>query len=292
MQPIDSRQLENALQHASCNLKDAGQEAALVSDRGGKQENQDAFGVFESHDGARIYVIADGLGGHKGGRIASAVAVQSIARLVQQPPTDGQAGFRFHDPASYVAVFHQVNQDLLAAQSHNPELSKMRTTLVILAIRDGLAFWTHVGDVRLYLFRDRQVAFQTRDHSVPQMLADSGEIDHSEIRNHPDRSKLLNALGNPACKPSIPQRYTQLQPGDVFHLSTDGFWEWVTEPDMIKYLTCAHPLDEVSKTLEQQVRQTASEAEPEHDNYSACHVRIRQASRNQAYWHKTAYKAS
>ena len=260
---IVSHAIDDEVQHADFEIKTSSFSAEFVSDRGGKSENQDCFGFTASHDGAAVFCVADGLGGHAGGRIASAIAVKSVIDFVQ---TDT---FSFDNPESLVHAFRYANSALHDHQNKHPEVASMRTTLVVLVIKDSLAFWAHVGDVRLYHFRGGRIQFQTRDHSVPQMLVDAGEISADQMRHHPDRSKLLNALGADKCKPSIPLKYTQLQTGDAFHLSSDGFWEWISDSEICNLLQQESASAVVTEKMADLVVRRARAKEPDHDNLTA-----------------------
>jgi serine/threonine protein phosphatase PrpC len=109
----------------------------------------------------------------------------------------------------------------------------MGTTLVTLLCDDRQALWGHVGDSRLYAFRDGCLIHQTRDHSVPQLLVNAGEIAPDAVRDHEDRARLLQALGTEGrLRPEIPLEPLIVQAGDAFLLCTDGFWEHVLEAEM------------------------------------------------------------
>jgi len=284
---IISHKQEGSNQHADYANKTDCWDAAFVTDRGGKLENQDCFGFVESHDGSAIFCIADGLGGHAGGRVASKLAVEAVCQFVS---TDQ---YQFYKPQTLLNAFNFAHHTIIKKQQKDPKLSNMRTTLVVLCIKDNLAFWSHVGDVRLYHFRDNHIKFQTRDHSVPQMLADAGEITTDEIRHHTDRNKLLNSLGSKSCKPSIPLQYTQLEKGDFFHLSTDGFWEWITEKEMQSFFMNSRrkeqPMSHVLALMEMHVRRLASGEQPDNDNYSGFNLHITEAKKNTFQWKKTIF---
>lgn len=173
--------------------------AAALSDAGGRDENQDRL-LCAPHR----WALADGLGGHVAGAAAAEAAVH--------------------------APLEEANEAVARTGG--------RSTLVRLEADDAHARWWHIGDTRLYHFRGGAVAAQTRDHSVPQMLVDTGELDPAGIRGHEDRSRLVRSLGN-----STPARFSAgeatVEPGDVFLLATDGFWEHVTEERMLSALAAA-----------------------------------------------------
>jgi len=146
----------------------------------------------------------------------------------------------------------------------------MRTTLALLISDLRLALWAHVGDSRIYHFRDGRIAHQTADHSVPQMLANAGDISPDDIRGHIDRSRLLQALGqDEPVRATVLESPVQLESGDAFLLCTDGWWEYVTELEMqIDLAKSAGPDDWLGYMMDR----ILSRAEGEFDNYTALGV--------------------
>jgi len=286
MQNIIANEIENSEQYAQSHIKTDMFEAGFVSHRGGKSENQDACSVSLAIDGTWVFCVADGLGGHAGGRMASQLAINAVCSYAQQEE------FKFDDPLTMLHAFEAANDSVIRGQRANTEHSEMRTTLVILFIKDGLAFWGHVGDVRLYHLRNGDVFFQTKDHSVPQMLVDTGDLKTEEIRKHPDRSRLLNALGNPKkkLKATIPQRYQQIKKDDYFHLSTDGFWEWLIEARLIHVLAESPTVKQANKEMEEEIIRNAARTQGDYDNLTGLTVKITRYEFNQSHHQKTFYK--
>jgi PPM family protein phosphatase len=236
---------------------------ATLSRSGGRDHNEDACGCREG-----CWVLADGLGGHRGGAVAAELAVQTILHQAER--------LQASDPATLSAALGAAEQAIQQRQRADPRLSRMRTTLVLLCSDGRLACWAHIGDSRLYHLRDGRIRFQTRDHSVPQMLADAGEISPGQIRHHEDRNRLLRSLGNDrALPPTLADRPLRLCPGDAFLLCSDGLWEHVTEAEMA--LTLAAVADPES-WLRAMVALLRPRAAPDHDNYSAIAVWVTAAA--------------
>lgn len=226
---------------------------AQLSIAGGRTQNEDALGQGEG-----IWVLADGLGGHGGGEIASRLAVNAVLAATQV------AGTGLPDLSEIIAAAHQAVVD---GQQEAARLVAMRTTLVVLCSDGRNARWAHVGDSRLYGFRAGSLWVQTADHSVPQVLALAGEISLEQIRGHEDRNRLLRCLGQDRPpKPALSEDAVPLQPGDVFLLCSDGFWEWVDEDEMQQTLAATSEPTAWLNSLEQRL---LARAEPGHDNYSA-----------------------
>ena len=190
---IDSARLLSERQSAEFAFENESLGACLMSDKGGREENQDHFGYAKAKDGSLVFSLADGLGGHAGGAVASRTAIEGLNRFLTEE--NGNRTFNFYRRSSFSLCFERALQAIRLKQEEEPSLHNMRTTLTVLAINDGLAYWGHLGDARLYRFRDEGY-FRTKDNSVPQMLCDLGQIEEREIRTHPARNRLLKALGN------------------------------------------------------------------------------------------------
>lgn len=148
----------------------------------------------------------------------------------------------------------------------------MCTTIVALLLHGKQAQWIHVGDSRLYHFRNLKLETSTMDHSVPQMAVMMGMINWEDIRSHPDRNRLLRALGSSEAMPDISAPISLAEGMHSFLLCTDGFWEYVTENEMEKTLAAsANPKEWLFK-MEQLIK---TKAPANQDNYTAAAVYVR-----------------
>jgi serine/threonine protein phosphatase PrpC len=238
-------------------------EIAVLSRAGGRQSNQDACG-FWSGPGVCFCVVADGAGGHRGGDVASKLVVQETL-----------GWFRERHDCSGVAIeaaMRNANEMVVRTQQANDDIGDMRTTAVVLAIdfEHELATWGHLGDSRLYCFRDRAIVAQTRDHSVVQSLVEAGLLDPKDLRTAPDRSKLLAAMGDlDGFEPRVTAEPFALQDRDKFLLCTDGLWEYVEESELSGTLDDAASAEEWLRLLEARVLARGRKGQ---DNYSALAV--------------------
>ena len=232
-----------------------------LSDRGGRARNQDSCGFLMLEDGA-CWVVADGLGGHIGGEVASAIAVEAILNSFRQNRALSPDAIEGHTRAAHNAIIEKQQQE--------PHLSNCRTTVVVLVSDYQSALWAHTGDSRLYHLRGGRIHFQTKDHSVPQVMADAGEITFDRIRHHEDRNRLLRALGTEGDpRPTVQKEPQRLCPQDAFLLCVDGFWEYVLETEMeVDYSKAVDPADWLAK-MESRIARRADES---HDNYTAIGV--------------------
>lgn len=188
---------------------------------GGKKENEDSYGVRELENGICV-VVADGLGSHGGGRQASGIAVENLIPCAQ----DGI----LPDPGTIMARLSQANDEILRRRENK---NHMKTTVVFLCLNDNEAVWAHIGDSRLYHYYNWELQDYTLDHSVSQLAVSLGEIKRREIPGHAERSRLLRVLGDEEIKPEIHEQMALEKGFHAFLVSTDGFWEYVTEDEML-----------------------------------------------------------
>ena len=240
--------------------------SASISKTGGREENQD-FCDSKVVNHAGLWIVADGLGGHRGGAIASQTAVRAML--------DNWHSEADCIPQTIEDLINSAQAAILKQQGTAPHLSSMRTTVVTLHIVGDQALWGHVGDSRLYLYRGCAMTSHTKDHSVPQVMVDAGEIAREQMRFHEDRNRLLRAVGNPdGVKPTILESTRPVIPGDAFLLCTDGFWEYVTEAEMAVDLVKSNtPME----WLERMELRLVARAAANHDNYSALALFISEA---------------
>jgi serine/threonine protein phosphatase PrpC len=241
--------------------------AACISNRGGRESNQDACDFLMLDDGA-CWVVADGLGGHRGGAVAAKLAVDTILASFRRNRELSPSALQGHLLAAHNAIV-----DL---QNSSRDLQTMRTTVVVL-ISDYSSFLSaHAGDSRLYYFQGGRIEYQTRDHSVPQAMADAGDISAAEIRRHQDRNRLLRALGmEQEIRPSVQQGKERLHREDAFLLCVDGFWDHVQESEMEADLAKSGDPGAWLATMESRILRRAEEG---HDNYTAIGVFFQNSS--------------
>lgn len=189
---------------------------------GGRKVNEDTVSVLESGN-ALLALVADGLGGHGGGDAASQCAVSAINSELQNCAVNDEA---------MIAAITDANQRVLALQA---DQIQMKTTIAALWMRNHAAVAANVGDSRIYQIRGGEIIYQSVDHSVAQMAVYVGEITPEQIRGNRDRNKLIRALGSEQnVKPD--SKVLSVEQGDCFLLCSDGFWEVITEAEMLRSL--------------------------------------------------------
>lgn len=235
----------------------------ILSETGGRSANEDSCSHWSAPYGS-FFVLADGAGGHRGGRVASRIAVNAVLTSLRKT-RDVTAG-------AVEAAIAAANEALVREQKNRDRYAQMRTTIVVLAIdeKQGRAAWGHIGDSRLYCVRAGKIVVQTRDHSVVQALVDAGYLQPQQMRSSPERNKLLSALGDEDnFEPAIERESFSINAGDRFILCTDGVWEYVQESEIEK---TAGECDSAEQALRALQTLVLSRAKRRHDNYSAIAV--------------------
>lgn len=190
-----------------------------------RSNNQDS-----GYAGSRLFVVADGMGGHAGGDVASALAIQSIAQVDRDFDTVEEA-----EQALTAALF-KANKELAETVFEHPELTGMGTTVSgVVRVGDRLAV-AHIGDSRIYRWRDGELTQITKDHTFVQRLVDSGRITEEEAATHPRRSVLMRVLGDVDISPEIDSALVDTQPGDRWLLCSDGLTGYVPEDEIARVL--------------------------------------------------------
>lgn len=237
----------------------------FFTDTGDHTPNEDCLGRMEK-DGCFCFACADGLGGHGAGEVASAHVVAESLKLFQE----------LGDTNDYLKrAFSQSQSSLLERQREEHAVNAMKTTLVLLQVGKAEIRWGHIGDTRLYYFRKNRLVKRTLDHSVPQMLVLAHRLREKEIRNHPDRNRLLRVMGTEWDEPRYELSETiKLEPGkkQAFLLCTDGFWELIQEKDMQRLLKKASSAEEWLQEMVKTVKENGKDKKK--DNFSAVAVWI------------------
>ncbi|GEN81498.1 PP2C family protein-serine/threonine phosphatase [Actinotalea fermentans] len=176
-----------------------------------RSNNQDS-----AYAGPHLLVVADGMGGHAGGDVASSVAVAHLA------PLDDEA----HGPDDALdelaAALSTAHEELLALAEENPELAGLGTTVTALLRSGNKLAMAHIGDSRAYLLRDGELAQVTTDHSFVQHLVNTGKLTPEEAEHHPQRSVLLRVLGDFDMEIVPDLSVREARPGDRWLLCSDG----------------------------------------------------------------------
>lgn len=215
--------------------------AALRSDVGcHRRVNEDCCHYTEADEtgsGAgkgSLAIVADGMGGHAAGEVASRMAVEIINRLYYA----GTAGA----PAALEKAFCEANRMIYKAAQSNARLNGMGTTCTALALRNGLAVCAHIGDSRLYLVRNGAIYLMSEDHSAVMELVRRGVLSRETARGHADRNIILRALGTrPEAEIAIWREPFPVRASDYFVLCSDGLSDPVTDEEIKRAVLSAEP---------------------------------------------------
>ena len=182
--------------------------------------NEDSF-LMPENDG--LVLVADGMGGHQAGEVASAMAAETIRACAQK------AAGREITVRSAVSWVRKANKGIYQAASEDLSRAGMGTTLTFLYFMQGHAMLAHVGDSRCYQIRDGHIHQLTRDHSLVAELVRKGEITPEQARIHPYRNVITRALGTDSTV-AVDAQDIDTQKDDVYLLCSDGLSNYI-EPD-------------------------------------------------------------
>lgn len=207
-----------------------GSSAAISHTGKVRSNNQDS-----GYSGDNLFAVADGMGGHAGGDVASSIAIQRLERLDQDYESTDDA------QASLQAAVTTAAGDLIRAAKERPELAGLGTTVSAIIMVDDHAVIGHIGDSRIYLYRDDELTQITADHTFVQRLVDSGRITPEEARYHPRRSVLMRVLSDMDNDPELDLFVMPTLPGDRWLLCSDGLSGVVDEPHILKAMRLGLP---------------------------------------------------
>lgn len=238
---------------------------------GQRVTNQDTIGET-SCDALACFVVADGAGGHEGGEIASRVVVDAILAAFQKSPRFGAE--------SLLSYASSASREVARRKVHNPRYAEMSTTVAALLVdrAHGQALWAHLGDTRIYLFRNARLHAMSKDHSLTQQLIDAGYARAEQLRRHPHRNVLFAAIGAEGDTPvELSAGVTGLFAGDALLLCSDGLWEWVLEADMERTLAQAGNCEQWLAAMCRVADDNISNTGKVRDNYSAYAIMVHKA---------------
>jgi len=206
--------------------------AVLRSDVGlVRSENQD-FGMYttaeeeiESHPGGRLLIVADGMGGHRGGATASRLAAETVkAQFLGSETAD--------IPTALRESLTRANARIYSEAQANPELRGMGTTTSVLAVHGDRGWLAHVGDSRIYRVRENAIEQLTDDHSLVATMVREGLLTPAEAETHPRRNVLQRSMGVAEDVEVDVRGPFELRTGDTFILCSDGLHGLVKEPEL------------------------------------------------------------
>ncbi|MGH9766504.1 MAG: Stp1/IreP family PP2C-type Ser/Thr phosphatase [Blastocatellia bacterium] len=222
--------------------------ASVLTDTGCRREiNEDCGSFINPTDPSLLArkgclaIVADGMGGHAAGEVASRIAVVVISRIYYQSDGDAQAALE--------EAFRAANHEIYDTAMKDRSLYGMGATCTALTLRDGEARVAHIGDSRLYLVRDGEIYLMTEDHSVVMEMVRRGQIEIAEARRHPQKNVILRALGaRPEASIETWPEPLLTRPGDQFLLCSDGLSDLVEDEEIKRTVLSSAP-NSACKTL-------------------------------------------
>ena len=197
-----------------------------------KEQNEDRFLIKEFSVDSVLIAVADGAGGTPAGQEASGVVIEQINDFQPDSPTP---------EANLVRLMQEADQKIFGIVEKEPDLKGMGSTLTAAFVRGEAVFWAHVGDSRLYLFRDDELTQITEDDTMAGFLLTEGEITREEARVHPGRNFLFDFIGSGKFEEETGS-FT-LRKGDLLLLTTDGLHDRVEEETLVSILRSNGELD-------------------------------------------------
>lgn len=211
------------------------------TDRGRRRTiNEDAFGIFNN---LNLYLVADGMGGHAAGNVASRIAVETVSEYMQAYNLDRSVDFVENKKKELSECGRQLNSAIQMANKRiynttcvNQHYAGMGTTLVALFLSsEQKACIGHVGDSRIYLYRDNGISLLTSDHSWVNIQVMMGAMTQEEARHHAMRNVITRALGT-SLKIDVDIIDADLKEGDIFLLCSDGLTNLITDSEIADHL--------------------------------------------------------
>jgi PPM family protein phosphatase len=242
-------------------------DAAMLTDIGAVRSHNEDFVLYAppqengtTGNRATLALVADGMGGHAAGEVASKLAAETIYRVF----CEGDAPF----PKTLGSAFAAANTEILNWTKLHPECAGMGTTCTALALRDDQAWLAHVGDSRAYLLRDGSLRQLSEDQTLVAQLVREGKLTEDEARHSPVSNIILQALGmGPDIDPLIWDKPLALAAGDTLILCTDGLSGLVSDADIADIAGRLAPLEACAALIE------AAVVAGGHDNVSVGIVR-------------------
>lgn len=202
------------------------------SRRGARPYNQDRMCYSYSRD-SLLMVVADGMGGHLHGEVAAQITVELLAELFQK-----RARPTVQNPHPFlIDGFNKCHDAIFNYTANHGLLETPRTTCIACIIQDGMIYWAHVGDSRLYLLRGGKMLTRTIDHSKVQQMVDLGRITAEEAETHPEKNKIYNCLGSMFPPEVEVGGKIPMEDGDSVLLCSDGLWGCVNQAELEQLMT-------------------------------------------------------
>lgn len=224
-------------------------QASVMTDTGPRrQSNEDCGKVVWPNDAEQLakkgvlLIVADGMGGHEGGEVASELAVRMVSETYTSAKADPQAAL--------VEAFRAANREIYHLSRRHAQLAGMGTTCTAVAVVNGMAYSAHIGDSRAYLVRGDHIYRMTEDHSATMAMVKEGLLTLQEAREHEERNVILRAMGtHEEVEAATWDAPFALWPDDRLVLCSDGLHDIVTDPEICAIAGSTEPQDACARLL-------------------------------------------
>ncbi len=222
---------------------------SAISDRGLVREiNEDYYGIISDCPGIEAaFIIADGMGGHNSGEVASRIAVESVTKALQNNPAEFADSGQIPDRLEMLVV--EANREVYIKSMDNSGDHGMGTTMTLAVISGDMIYIAHVGDSRLYLIRNSEIKRITTDHSYIEELVKKGSLTREEAERHPQKNIITRALGLPG-DIEVDRYDLKIEDEDSFVICTDGLTNMLTEEEIIRIAAGSDPEEACSRMVE------------------------------------------
>lgn len=229
-----------------------------------RSQNEDSYHA-DSDTG--LFIVADGMGGHAAGEVASRIAVETLAEAVA-PGSEDESGGDRDRPARLAPAIEDANRRIHAEGTDSPDRSGMGTTVTALLLDGERWHLGHVGDSRAYLLREGNLQRLSTDHSWVEEQVEQGKLSREEARLHPASSMLTRALGTDR-HVEVDRREGEIREGDLYLLASDGLTDMMPEERVAELCGADDPVDGTVRRLIREALEAGGR-----DNVTAVVVRV------------------
>jgi protein phosphatase len=214
-----------------------------------RNTNEDAIFIFDSQYGClpNLYILADGMGGHKAGEIASSCAIESFCDYIHENRAATlKEDYEYLDIIKKATLY--ANDKIYNKSKTDESFEGMGTTFVVASIVHNKLLVENVGDSRLYIIREQEIIQITVDHTYVMELLKNGKITETEVHNHPNKNAITRAVGTEE-KLDIDTFEIELHKEDMIMLCSDGLTNMLTDGEILDILLKSESLEKAAKTL-------------------------------------------
>lgn len=238
--------VDNFVQRSEKKRRGERMKVVFMTDQGKiRSHNEDSVGIFKNHDGVVLAIVADGMGGHLAGDVASSMTISEIK-------TKWETTFEINTAEKAESWLREniliVNKILFDHAKNNVDCDGMGTTIVAAIVTEHFATVANIGDSRCYLLNEMGLKQVTEDHSLVNELVRFGQISKEDAEHHPRKNVLLRALGTEE-KVEMDIKTIMFEEGDYLLLCSDGLSNKVSEKEMNEILSTPDQLEQKAETL-------------------------------------------